>query len=229
MMISSLLKSRDWTINDQPEYFPGICDNPQDYVTWSDVEWCLNNPQFYDIKFINRNTNNFIEYPKYPRFWSEDHADPVDMMNIFAEGHTCIIEKFEWIDRKRQDILKELEEYFPKIVGSFHIYAGIGECKSFKVHEDYANNFILQVEGETHWKVYNNRCSNLLAYNLNVNEDDLDCAIDVIMKPGDVLYIPVRHYHWAQPSEKRLSCSIPMQHLLPYKKTVDRKYYALPH
>ena len=55
----------------------------------------------------------------------------------------------------------------------------------------------------------------------------LDVAIDVILKPGDIIYIPARCYHQAQPQDKRLSLSIPMQHLVNLKK-VDRKYYAIP-
>ena len=46
------------------------------------------------------------------------------------------------------------------------------------------------------------------------------------MQPGDILYIPARTYHRA-PKAKRLSLSIPLQHLCS-AQPVDRNYYALP-
>lgn len=93
------------------------------------------------------------------------------------------------------------------------------------------------MEGETHWQVFNNRASNLVeqldytsvANDLGqgVDESKLDVAIDAVLTPGDIIYIPARCYHRAQPSTKRLSLSIPMQHLCNLNK-VDRNYYALP-
>ena len=54
-------------------------------------------------------------------------------------------------------------------------------------------------------------------------------AIDTMLTPGDMIYIPARCYHQAQPNGKRLSVSIPMQHMLPHLKPFDRTYHALPH
>ena len=62
-----------------------------------------------------------------------------------------------------------------------------------------------------------------------VDPSKLEVAVYVNMKPGDIIYIPARCYHQAKPSGKRLSVSIPMQHMLPHLKPFDRKYYALPH
>ena len=173
-MIYSTLQQldKDWAIDDSPQYWEGIIDDPSYYATWKDVEYCINNPQFFDLQFIDRISNVYIEYPIHERCWSRP--------------------------------------------------------KSFKVHEDCANNFIIQVEGQTHWRVYNNRCSNIVGKRFDYPEHDfLDCAIDVIMSPGDMLYIPARCYHQAQPHEKRLSVSIPMQHMYPHLKPMDRHYYEI--
>ena len=108
-----------------------------------------------------------------------------------------------------------------------HVFCGLGDTRSFNIHEDYANNLIIQVEGETHWTVYKNRASNLVEQLEDVDPSKLEVAVDVNMKPGDIIYIPARTYHRAHPKAKRLSLSIPMQHLCSLNK-VDRNYYALP-
>ena len=235
MKISSLL-TKDWHYDDAPHHWKGALD-PTGLVTWKDIEYCLNNPNQFDIKFINRFVNQFIDYPKHERAWDPNPQPEVgQLMDIFAEGHTCIIEKFEYFNQSKRDILFDLEERF-NVHASMHVFCGIGDTRSFNIHEDYANNIIIQVEGETHWQVFNNRASNLVeqldytsvANDLGqgVDESKLDVAIDAVLTPGDIIYIPARCYHRAQPSTKRLSLSIPMQHLCNLNK-VDRNYYALP-
>ena len=59
-------------------------------------------------------------------------------------------------------------------------------------------------------------------------DSDIEKAKMVVLKPGDILYIPARSYHQAQPTGKRLSCSIPMQHMIPHLKTIDREYVPIP-
>ena len=118
---------------------------------------------------------------------------------------------------------------------AFHIYAGYKGCSSFRVHEDTANNFIIQIEGSTHWTVYKNRCSNIIkpqemrsVEEFNDLVSQMEPAVDTMLTPGDMLYIPARCYHQAQPDGKRLSVSIPMV-TLPHLKPLDRTHYALPH
>ena len=235
MKISSLL-TKDWHYDDAPHHWKGALD-PTGLVTWKDIEYCLNNPNQFDIKFINRFVNQFIDYPKHERAWDPNPQPEVgQLMDIFAEGHTCIIEKFEYINQSKRDILFDLEERF-NVHASMHVFCGIGDTRSFNIHEDYANNLIIQVEGETHWEVYENRASHLIpqldytsvADNLGqgVDPSKLTIAIDHVMQPGDILYIPARTYHRAFPKAKRLSLSIPLQHLCS-AQPVDRNYYDLP-
>ena len=230
-MIYSILQSldKDWSTDDTPHYWQGIVKDPENYATYEDVEYCLNNPQFFDIQFIDRVSNTFIPLPEHQRCWSRPHMEQRDVVECWNHGHNVIINNFDQIDRRRQQFMQSVEESFPQIRASMHIYAGTGDCKSFKIHEDFANNFIMQVDGETHWRVYNNRASNIVGqiHEWSLTHDDLDCAIDVTMKAGDMLYIPARCYHHAQPSGKHLSVSIPMQHGYPHLKNRDRKWYEI--
>ena len=230
-MIYSILQSldKDWSTDDAPQYWQGVIDDPSYYATYKDLEYCLNNPQFFDIQFIDRISGTYVQLPEFERCWSRPHVEQKDLVDCWNHGHNLVINNFDQIDSKRQEICQNVEETFPQIRASMHIYAGTRDCRSFKIHEDYANNFILQVDGETHWRVYNNRASNLVKElpDWNLQHEDLDCRIDVILKPGDLLYIPARCYHHAQPESKRLSVSIPMQHGYPHLRPRDRRLYEI--
>ena len=259
-MISSLLtklhSTKKWVIDDEPHLWEGIVDKDllPLFATWDDIEHCLNNPQFYSITFINREVIQFLDIKQYERCWSSPCAEVSDLMMAWEAGHNLIINNFDQGFPKKQALIGEFEKYFDGKT-SFHIYAGLKNCNSFRVHEDTANNFIMQIEGETHWKVYKNRCSNIVKKQPQLKEEfdfdattldaystmDIDSneqaenvagmevVIDHVLKPGDMLYIPARCYHQAQPDGKRLSVSIPMQHMLPHLKPIDRKWYDLPH
>ena len=231
-MISSLIPklNKNWYIDDTAQVFKGVIDDPSEFATWKDVEYCMNNPQFYNIQFINKDRGDIINVQKYPRVWRHDHADVPELMDIFKAGHCMIINNFDSGLPKQQEILSHFEKHFTAKM-AMHLYAGLGNCRSFNIHEDTASNFIIQVEGETQWTVYKNKCSNIIDSASSIQDmiPFLEKQVSTLLVPGDILYIPARCYHQAQPHGKRLSVSIPMQHMIPHIKPIDRKYYEIPH
>ena len=238
MTISSLLtkiaSGKNWFIDDTPQIWRGIVDDPHQFATWEDVEYCINNPQFYDIKFIHKEHLEWVDIQKHPRCWSRDSEDVNELIEVWKDGHNLVINNFDSGNRYKQELLQSFEKVF-KSRRALHIYAAYTGSSSFRVHQDTANNFILQIAGKTHWTVYNNRCSNIVEQaeisheEFNDMVSQMDPAIDTLLTPGDIIYIPARCYHQAKPDGKRLSVSIPMQHMLPHMKPVDRTYHALPH
>ena len=232
MTISSLIPrlNKNWYIDDTAQVFKGVIDDPSEFATWKDVEYCMNNPQFYNIQFINKDRGDYIDVQKYPRVWRHDHADVPELMDIFKAGHCMIINNFDSGLPKQQEILSHFEKHFTAKM-AMHLYAGLDNCRSFNIHEDTASNFIIQVEGETQWTVYKNKCSNIIDSASSIQDmiPFLEKQVSTLLVPGDILYIPARCYHQAHPHGKRLSVSIPMQHMIPHIKSIDRKYYELPH
>ena len=55
-MIYSTLQTldKDWSIDDTPQYWKGVVDDPYYYCDWKDVEYCLNRPEHFKIQFINK-------------------------------------------------------------------------------------------------------------------------------------------------------------------------------
>ena len=185
---------------DHAYYFPNLVENPSEYLTWMDVENCVNNASLYEFNMI-RSDGSEVDSAQNSR----------QIANHINSGGTFVINNYGFGNRKTQKLLKEFEEIFPSVDCDVHVYGSIKESKSFNIHEDFPPNFIIQVEGETKWKVYKNRASSLLdigfAKNI-INEQDLEIDLEVVLKPGDVIYIPSRAYHCAFPDSGRLSMSI---------------------
>jgi len=202
--------SKNWVLDDSPHYFQGAIENPEDYVTWSEVEYCLNNPHFYDLEFIKDGQK--VQMREYQYVWGPHHKSKRDCFDAFNDGCGLIINNFEHMQGK-QSILKDIEKQFPAVHCGMHVYCGLKGHGSFNIHEDLAMNFIIQIEGKTDWTVYKQRASYMVPQSSDLllnNTEALDVDINVTMEAGDVLYIPARQYHCARPEGKRLSLSVPM-------------------
>lgn len=231
------LYDRNWD-QDVPHHYEGVIDQKEcdEICTWDDVEYCLNNPQFFDIDVVSRHRIEKINPYKHPRSWSKQpFEEKHELFQLFREGHTFIINNYSFRDRRRSEMLGAWEEVFPGD-SQFQIYCGIGKSNSFYIHEDLPSNFIVQLKGTTHWRVYNERRATFVLQSTPgdaaVNYDEFTPAIDVELKAGDALYIPPRCYHFAQPSKERISLSIPVHHYHLYHahhvtRPVDRKWHSI--
>jgi hypothetical protein len=209
-------KQINFYYQDQPFIIRGCLDNPSQYVSWKDIQYCLNTPQNYSIESIDKNDGAKIEIPTTRCYWIpyKEIQSKSNLFDILNGGNTMIIAEYSWHNSKTNALVKELEEKYD-IGCDIHVYCSTQASKSFHIHDDIPANIICQVEGKTQWKVYDNKSSAL--YNTgrlqerqrNLPESNFDVIIDEVLEPGDILYIPARQFHAAIPSEARISMSIP--------------------
>jgi ribosomal protein L16 Arg81 hydroxylase len=231
-----ILNETNLLTNDNPHFFKNLLPNSNDLLTWSDVENCLNRPELYTFELIDPETNSKIEIPEHSKAWIWDRKvqDKEFMFSKVNQGYGLVITNYGFYSEKTNHLLSIFEKMF-SVNAAIHVYCGLGSSTSFPIHDDYPCNFIIQVEGETHWKVFNNRISYMhrtgIMNNL-IQEDELDLAIDVVLTPGDGLYIPSRCFHVANPTTKRLSMSIPCWNRFPTElptNSIDRNIYRINH
>jgi len=230
-----ILNETNLLIDDKPAVFKQLVKNPSELLTWHDVETCLNNPYLYQFEMIDV-YNKKVDIPQSKKAWIWDKMvqDKAFMFEKLHQGSSLIIMNYGFYSEKTMHLLKIFESMF-QINAAIHVYCGLTGAKSFSIHDDYPCNFIIQVEGKTRWKIFNNRISYMHrtgAMNGRLSEEDLDVAIDVELEPGDALYIPSRMYHVAYPSEKRLSLSIPCWNRFPTDppdNAIDRNFYRINH
>jgi ribosomal protein L16 Arg81 hydroxylase len=230
-----LVNETNLLFDDKPHFFKNLLPNVHEYLTWDDVEKCINNPALYNFEMIGKD-NIKIEIPMHKKAWvfSKPVQDKAFMVDHINKGYGLVIMDYGFYSEKTNGLLHTIERIY-NVNAAIHVYGGLEGSTSFGIHEDYPANFIFQADGTTHWKVYNNRISSLYrtgTMNGKLKDEDLDLALDVVLEPGDALYIPSRCYHRAMPTGKRLSMSIPCWTKVatdPVTQENDRNFYRINH
>jgi ribosomal protein L16 Arg81 hydroxylase len=228
-----LLNETNLFYEDKPHFFKNLLPDVQEVLTWSDVEKCINNPALYNFEMIGAD-NYKIEIPMHKKAWvfSKPVQDKAFMIDHINQGYGFVIMDYGFYSEKTNHLLKIFESIYD-VNAAIHVYGGLEGSKSFSIHEDYPANFIIQADGVTTWKVFNNRISHLYrtgTMNGKLRDEDLDLAFEVTLEPGDAIYIPARMYHKAMPEGKRLSMSIPCWSRIPtdpITEANDRNYYRI--
>ncbi|XP_020666058.3 ribosomal oxygenase 2 isoform X2 [Pogona vitticeps] len=93
-------------------------------------------------------------------------------------------------------IQEKLECYFGSLVGS-NVYITPSGSQGLPPHYDDVEVFILQLEGEKHWRLYQPTVPLAQEYNAEPEERIGTPTHDFLLKPGDLLYFPRGTIHQA--------------------------------
>ncbi len=204
------------------------------FVRWKDAENALNAPWNHIITVIDDNGKRMdLDMVEEPWFYKRVPKKE-QLFDLVNNGYTINICQYGHGNTYIESLLKTIESTFDGCCDA-HLFVTSGRDNShpsFKPHFDKPCNFIMQMEGKTRWKVYNERCSALLEGSdppYTPSQDELTIAIDTVLEEGDVLYFGSRYYHNTEHTEgSRLSVSIPIW--FPKRcECSDRKHYKLLH
>jgi len=209
--------------DDKPVYIKNFIPNPEKLASWEDVEKALNS---YQTHWNLLKNNKKVNIPTHSAFWGEEYLDKNFIQNHIQKGKTFIILKYSIFNSYAKKICSEIENLFPVIADS-HVYGSKGNSStSLSHHYDRPSNFIIQTYGKCEWKIYLNSISSLIQENFPpLNPQKLTPLIEVVLSPGDILYIPSRFHHVALPTNPRLSVSIPCTPEV--KGRWDKNYYKI--
>ena len=201
-MINQELKEK--VLKNRPFYVKNAIHN---LFSWQELEKVLNL-----TPFVNDDRFRIISNKQYnwkSSAWQTDvNAYPIELIKEEIKHYNSYIKDASRVNFAVNHLASELE----KITGfpvDAHIYFAlrVANNQGFGIHTDSSHNFIVQIEGETNFKVWD-----IVGDDENVNIDYIKNPpyLDVVLKPGDVIYIPKRHWHEAISLTKRMSISFPI-------------------
>ncbi|GAB6021278.1 hypothetical protein CHUAL_003897 [Chamberlinius hualienensis] len=128
-----------------------------------------------------------VDLVKFTKLLDVDKATmQIHQPQRFQDGLWCLQEK--------------LESYFGCLVGS-NVYITPPNAQGLPPHHDDVEVFILQLEGEKRWRLYQPKTELALDYSGDFKTEEIgEPMMDFVLKPGDLLYFPRGTIHQAETS-----------------------------
>ena len=148
--------------------------------------------------------------------WTKDYSClPPSLLREVLDNYIVFISDMSRSTKNINDFAKMLEKEYG-FQADAHIYICMNTSikHHFGTQFDYNDNVIVQCEGETNWKVWDEVTdTRQQRYVMDIKDDPI---IDVNMKPGDTIWIPKNYPHRATSNTVRLSVSFPLAHHRTY-------------
>lgn len=144
---------------------------------------------------------------------SQKRASAAKLDVFMGMGASIVGNAIELIDPDVRDLTDRLAAAFGGVAGA-NVYGSFSGVQAFASHCDPHEVFAIQGEGEKVWRIYENRADNPLDM---LEGPDAQAIIDaakgrvameVTMRPGDLLYIPRGFYHDALASDRSLHLTL---------------------
>jgi len=228
-MILDLVKE----MQDEIPFYREAC--LKNLFSWQELEHLLNlRPFMNDARFKILN-DSYKKYHWTTASWSTDNtAFPPSLIDEEIRNKMCYLIDCSRVNSKVNTVCKDLEKGMGGGVDA-HIYfdLSIVDLHPFKIHWDKSHNCIVQIEGQTKWKIWYDKAVvdsvvGEFAFDRGLNHMSTHPKspyIDVIMNPGDMVFVPAYHWHHAQSQTKRLSISFPFS--VKYINKEDRHWIKL--
>lgn len=134
-------------------------------------------------------------------------ADPALVEAMVRIGATLVADGLEDISPDLRAACTMLGACFAAKAG-VNVYCSTRGTRAFASHCDPHEVFAVQTAGEKRWRIYRNREDRPTAATLTADQAAIDAAkgdvlLDVVQRPGDLLYIPRGFYHDAMACSDR--------------------------
>jgi hypothetical protein len=185
-------------------------------------------PTYYHGLFTRRDVDSVIAFTQ-PKFLEPDHFGPgdhprvnfvrgwlaavepatgyypglADLHRAFADGKTLIIDSMQDRWPAVAAMCRNLEAFFGCPVQT-NLYLTPPGAQGFAAHFDTHEVFVLQIDGDKHWRFYDVARELPLPNDKTlVRKDQLGPPTkEVFLQPGDMVYMPRGHVHEAFTSDR---------------------------
>lgn len=211
-----------------PRIFREAAGDAPGLLDWSELERAMNNFPWLPpncIETIGKRGNKRTTPVLSEGQWLFNSVpDGKRIFERIQRGDTFVLINASRMSERIDALCREIEGCHGGSA-DVHVYAGLkSTSRSFPIHWDRPDNFIVPVSGVSRWKLYSNTEDEFDGACLT-GDADLDCVADELVRPGDLIYIPARTYHYCVPTGKRMSLSIPL--VRSSRPAFRRKWYRL--
>ena len=186
-----------------------------DLLSWNEMANIINTRPLMNDKRVKLLGNN-RRYEWLCSKWTKDpNCFPPSLIKKLLDDIMIYFVDMSRATDKINDFAKHIEDDYGKQTDA-HIYV----CRNleikhhFGVHYDFNHNLIVQCEGKTNFKVWDevkNVDRNLKGIGINTRlEMEVEPIMDVDMESGDAIWIPKHFPHLATSLTPRLSVSFPL-------------------
>lgn len=127
--------------------------------------------------------------------------DPAKVALHLAAGASVVAGDVQNLTPALADLAQDLGRSFAAAVGA-NVYCSFQGVRAFGSHYDLHHVFAVQTEGEKLWRLYSNRADRPVDFPPDTPETRRwleqsrgPVSAEIVMKPGDVLYLPRGWYH----------------------------------
>jgi len=203
-----------------------------DIFTWDELEKLLNLRPYVNAKRLVI-CKPGLEFNWPGQDWLSDvNTFPPSLVNEIIQKYVCYLYDSSRVNVKVNSLCNEIENITGGSCDAHIFFAQSPENESFGIHFDTSHNLIVQIDGQSNMKVWDQSCKSELEkismIKFNIPDPAISSIkplIDVVMNPGDVVYVPKFYYHQAISLTKRLSISFPHIEVLNGKQ--DRSWITL--
>ncbi len=128
-------------------------------------------------------------------------TDPRKVKALLGFGASLVANQVQRVSPEVADIVRMLQREFAANAGA-NAYCSFQRVQAFGTHYDLHDVFAVQAEGEKLWRIYEARADNPLAALPPGDEAEQWLVAtrgrviqELVMRPGDVLYLPRGQYH----------------------------------
>ena len=186
-----------------------------DLLSWNEMANIINNRPLMNEKRVKL-LGNTRRYEWLCTKWTKDpNCFPPSLIKKLIDNIMIYFVDMSRATEKINDFAKNIEDDYGKQTDA-HIYV----CRNLKIkhhfgiHYDFNHNLIVQCEGKTNFKVWDevkNADRNLKGIGINTRlEMEVEPIMDVDMESGDAIWIPKHFPHLATSLTPRLSDSFPL-------------------
>jgi hypothetical protein len=136
--------------------------------------------------------------------FSDGKIDPSRLFPLFDGGATLVVSQFHEHHRPLADFCRGLEKLFQHAVQA-NIYLTPPGAQGFRTHFDTHDVLVLQVSGAKRWRVWDDaivpQATRQTRWDAKLHKHDPAGGKEVILKAGDVLFVPRGVLHDASVQE----------------------------